>query len=289
MREIAARAAQRARDLLSSGAVKRVVGWEIGEPENKWQAAVFTAANDIDNLVYGRFAGINLSKLLIRYEKSEGVTAVLLKPCDTRAFKLLMDEHRLTREKFYVIGVGCKGMHDENGLLTKCAACADKGFYVLDEVIEDEESRNVSIDGDPMGGVRELENMSPSERYEFWKGEFSRCIRCNACREVCPACSCLQCVFDHPASGVSMKTSVTGFDDSMYHIVRAFHAAGRCVDCGECSRVCPQKIPLHLINRKIISDISALYGETDPEDGRTAMTFYDSNDPDPDVDVRGRV
>ncbi|URW87892.1 4Fe-4S dicluster domain-containing protein [Blautia wexlerae] len=29
----------------------------------------------------------------------------------------------------------------------------------------------------------------------------------------------------------------------MFHIIRAFHVAGRCTDCGECDRVCPQGIP----------------------------------------------
>ena len=47
----------------------------------------------------------------------------------------------------------------------------------------------------------------------------------------------------------------------MFHIIRAFHVAGRCTDCGECSRVCPQHIPLHLLNRKFIKDINELYGE----------------------------
>ena len=47
----------------------------------------------------------------------------------------------------------------------------------------------------------------------------------------------------------------------MFHIIRAFHVAGRCTDCGECSRVCPQGIPLHLFNRKFIKDINKLYGE----------------------------
>ena len=46
----------------------------------------------------------------------------------------------------------------------------------------------------------------------------------------------------------------------MFHIIRAFHVAGRCTDCGECSRVCPQNIPLHLLNRKFIKDINSLYG-----------------------------
>ena len=47
----------------------------------------------------------------------------------------------------------------------------------------------------------------------------------------------------------------------MFHVIRAFHVAGRCTDCGECSRVCPQSIPLHLLNRKFIKDINEFYGE----------------------------
>jgi ferredoxin len=47
----------------------------------------------------------------------------------------------------------------------------------------------------------------------------------------------------------------------MFHLIRAYHVAGRCTDCGECSRVCPQGIPLHLLNRKLIKDINEFYGE----------------------------
>ncbi len=51
------------------------------------------------------------------------------------------------------------------------------------------------------------------------------------------------------------------FEEKMFHIIRAFHVAGRCTDCGECSRVCPQGIRLHLFNRKFIKDINEFYGE----------------------------
>ena len=103
--------------------------------------------------------------------------------------------------------------------------------------------------------------MTPDERFEFFRGELSRCIRCNACRNVCPACSCEHCVFDNPDSGVSQKAAVNSFEENMFHIIRAFHVAGRCTDCGECSRVCPQHIPLHLLNRKFISDVNKFYGD----------------------------
>ena len=59
----------------------------------------------------------------------------------------------------------------------------------------------------------------------------------------------------------AQKANADAFEEKMFHIIRAFHVAGRCTDCGECSRVCPQGIPLHLFNRKFILDINRFYGE----------------------------
>ena len=68
-------------------------------------------------------------------------------------------------------------------------------------------------------------------------------------------------MFDNHDSGIDTKASADTFEENMFHIIRAFHVAGRCTDCGECSRVCPQHIPLHLLNRKFIKDYNELYGE----------------------------
>jgi ferredoxin len=68
-------------------------------------------------------------------------------------------------------------------------------------------------------------------------------------------------VFDNPNSGVQNKAASNEFEEKMFHVIRAFHVVGRCTDCGECSRVCPQSIPLHLLNRKFIKDINEFYGE----------------------------
>lgn len=37
---------------------------------------------------------------------------VCLKPCDTYSFNQLLKEHRVDREKAYIVGVGCKGKLD---------------------------------------------------------------------------------------------------------------------------------------------------------------------------------
>ncbi len=134
--------------------------------------------------------------------------------------------------------------------------------------------------------VAKLEMMEPDERFEFWRGELSRCIRCNACRNVCPACSCLKCVFDNDASGVASKANADDFEENLFHIIRAFHVAGRCTDCGECSRVCPQHIPLHLLNRKFIKDINEFYGDYQAGADTTSrgpLTDYTTDDVEPSI------
>ncbi len=276
----------RAIELLSDGTVKRVIGWEKGEGEFDWSPALFETAEEMDSFVYGEYAGSNLSKYCLKFDRQEGKTLVILKPCDTLSFNQLLKEHRINREKFYIIGAGCKGMKNEMGTLLKCNACKGKDFEVYDEIIDDEESRKPQSTFDRMIGVAELEKMTAEERYEFWRGELSRCIRCNACRNVCPACTCVKCVFDNPASGVQSKAPVTDFEENMFHIIRAFHVAGRCTDCGECSRVCPQNIPLHLLNRKFIKDMNELYGEYQAGEGeeeRTPLTSYAKEDAEPGI------
>lgn len=72
----------------------------------------------------------------------------------------------------------------------------------------------------------------------------------------------------------------------MFHIIRAFHVAGRCTDCGECSRVCPQNIPLHLLNRKFIKDINELYGEYqagENADERAPLNTFTTEDVEPSI------
>jgi len=48
-------------------------------------------------------------------------------------------------------------------------------------------------------------------------------------------------------------------DVFVFHLGRAFHQAGRCVDCGACVAACPQGIDLRLLNQKINKDVEELF------------------------------
>lgn len=282
--------------MLESGAVKKVIGWQIGEFAYDITPAVFETAEEIEkNFVYDDFCGANVSKYVMKEQKkSDDKILVFLKPCDTYSFNQLTAEHKIKREKVYVIGISCEGKADvskireagidgitgiesdgenyivktiygdetiakKDALAERCLTCKSKKLTVYDEIIG-EDGEEIADCG-RFDLVEKLENMTADERFEFWRGELSRCIRCNACRNVCPACTCEQCVFDNPNSGIAQKAADDSFEENMFHIIRAFHVAGRCTDCGECSRVCPEHIPLHLLNRKFIKDIDSLYGE----------------------------
>ena len=146
---------------------------------------------------------------------------------------------------------------------------------IFDEIIgESKETK----DADRFAEVEKIEAMSPEEKFAFFQKELSKCIRCNACRNVCPACSCRKCVFDSNKFDSSQKANVDSFEEKMFHIIRAFHVAGRCTDCGECSRVCPQGIRLHLFNAslsKISRALRRVSGRGGPGAQDSADQLYD--------------
>lgn len=316
----------RAKELLASGEVVRVLGWKAGDLPYNPDVAYFNSAEELDNLVYNGFCGANLSKYMIEASKLEGKTLVFLKPCDTYSFNQLIKEHRVDRDKAYIIGVGCKGklnietikaqgikgitsisgaeMSDSGDLeietiygnktvkyadamLERCHVCKGKEHVIYDEIIGESAD---TVDAERFAEVEKIEAMSPEEKFEYFKSELSKCIRCNACRNVCPACSCRKCVFDSNNFDSAQKANVDSFEEKMFHIIRAFHVAGRCTDCGECSRVCPQGIPLHLFNRKFIKDMDKYYGEfkagADSET-KGPLTDFTFDDVEP-CDVVGR-
>ena len=301
----------RAKELLADKTVARVLGWKAGDLPYNPEPAYFETVESLKDFVYNGFCGANLSKYMIEASKLEGKTMVCLKPCDTYSFNQLIKEHRVNREKAYIVGVGCKGKLDiekiknqnikgieaisgaeltdeaevlkiqtiygektctyQSAMLERCHVCKGKEHKIYDEIIgESKETK----DAERFAEVEKIEAMSPEEKFAFFQGELSKCIRCR------------KCVFDSTKFDSAQKANVDSFEEKMFHIIRAFHVAGRCTDCGECSRVCPQGIPLHLFNRKFIKDIDELYGEYqagEDAESRGPLTNFTFEDAEPSI------
>ncbi|MBR6729681.1 MAG: 4Fe-4S dicluster domain-containing protein, partial [Clostridia bacterium] len=178
---------------------------------------------------------------------------------------------------------GDKTCSYSDAMLERCHVCKGKEHKVYDEIIGESVDTK---DRERFDEVAKIEAMSPEEKFAFFQAELSKCIRCNACRNVCPACSCRKCVFDSNKFDSAQKANVDSFEEKMFHVIRAFHVAGRCTDCGECSRVCPQGIPLHLFNRKFIKDINEFYGDFqagDDAEARGPLTNFTFDDVEPSI------
>ena len=303
---------EKAKSLLADGKVQKVLGWKKGLFDEDITPAVFTSAEELDkDFVFNKYCKANLSKYLVKITREievkksttrmnntmakqrdpnakdapipSEVVLVFLKPSDTYSFTQLLKENRITREDVYAVGVPCQDTLDGGEL---CESCTGKKHVSCDELLGVDENEEASPNTKRMEEVSKLEAMTSEQRFEFWRNELSRCIRCNACRNVCPACTCEKCVFDNNALYTTQKVAETSFEENLFHIIRAWHVAGRCTDCGECSRVCPQNIPLYLLNRKFIKDINEIYGEyqagADME-SKPAMITFKEDDAEPSI------
>lgn len=218
------------RRLLADGTVKVVIGY--GE-----RGPVFvTRPDDAGTLSWHDRCFQNLTVYLKRKEiQALGKPAIVVKGCDERALVVLEKESQIQRKDIYVIGVPCQGLG-----LPKCNACAVRNPRFADETI-----------GQPVEQPAPQPPPPPTPSgIEFWKEELSRCIKCYACRQVCPLCYCERCIVDKNRPQV-IDSSASLKGNFAWHITRAFHLAGRCVGCGECVRACPVGIDLSRLNRTL--------------------------------------
>ncbi len=234
--------------------------------------------------------------------------AIIAKGCDARSTAVLLQEHYFKREEVYIIGVSCEGtgVLDERKLASKGIQASDAAFdgddfvfataqgeqripareVMADRCLECREpfpkEHNIALGENktgreleaPFAALKRFEEQDAATRWKFWEHQFDRCIRCYACRSVCPMCYCEECVVDSirfPVTGQTtaeekgnrirwIERSAVHSENITYHMTRVLHLAGRCIDCNECERVCPVNIPLRLLNNKMEREAREQFG-----------------------------
>ncbi len=280
-----------AKRLLTEKIVDAVVGYQGGRRGGSAVPVVITDPDQAEKLVFSAACVNNLSIYLTKAKKeirAKGKLAVVAKGCDLRALAGLMGESQFKREEVVIIGVTCAGVHragtqpgqplTDSTIAKKCRECS---VHIPEgsDLIVGKLPPLPNLSPTEKELMEKLDAMTPALRWEFWKEQFTRCIRCLACRQVCPFCYCEQCLCDR-GRPQAVDTSPRPSGNMGWHIVRAMHLAGRCAGCAECERVCPMDIPLNLLNRKMAEELKELYhyeaGLKPVEKG--PLTSYDEKD-----------
>ncbi len=239
---------QTCRRLLEDGTVQVVVGYGQTAPDEPAFPVFITRPEDVEQLVWNDQCFTNLTKYLSRKEiASLGKAAICVKGCDQRALVVLDKESQIDRSQLTVIGLACDGVG--NPRQPKCQTCDVRTPRGCDTVLGQASSdAPQSVPSERRyADIEAFMQKTPEERMAYWTEELKRCVKCYACRQVCPMCYCRQCIADKNRP-VSISTSANLKGNMAWQITRAFHLAGRCVGCDECTRVCPAGIDLRLLN-----------------------------------------
>ena len=236
---------QKARELLESGRAQAVIGRTRG-PGGRVRPLFARKASEVEALLLDESSGINLAVYWRKPEvRALGKLAFVASIAELRSFLQLAAESQFKEGDAVLLALDKAGNPVELTKPTEIAAVVEK----LSEPPTDQRPSPVDV-----------ESLDCAGRWDFWQQEFSRCVKCYACRASCPMCYCDQCLTDcNQPQWVSVPAHALG--NFEWHVNRAMHLAGRCVECGACSEACPVDIPLFLINRFLGRLVDKQFGQ----------------------------
>ena len=299
--------------LLKEGKVDYIIGFGKGTVKFRTSPLITNKEEELKDLVINPFITNNLSRYPVEIK---GRVGIVVKGCDSRSLTSLIQDKKVNREDLVILGFPCDGVVDikkvevqidedidrvtgieregenltvqmdgskktipfRDVIFDKCYGCEHPTPLEYDVLLGSEVPPSLEIEKS-LKGIKELEEMDARERWGYWKEQFSKCIRCYGCKNVCPACFCERCFVDvNIPQWVS--TYATWQDNLVFQLMRTLHVAGRCSDCGECERACPVGIPLRSLQRKMVDEVKDLFGHEVgiDKDAPPVFTHYEATD-----------
>jgi ferredoxin len=185
-------------------------------------------------------------------KRPEKVYGALLRGCDERALNELIRWNQFPglADRIVKVGVAC------GKELAQSHECR-KPFP--DEPVAGDKTDPVSN-----ATLQEVIKLGLSERLDYWKREFDRCLKCYGCRNICPVCFCNVCTLEED---ILIRTGDLPPENPMFHLTRAVHMAGRCIDCNLCTEACPAEIPLRTLYKGVAEIVKEEFGYVTGEAG----------------------
>jgi len=310
MLEYSATIRKTARKLLQDGIVDVFIGYQKGSIPMTNEPVLISDPDKTEILHWDSNCGMNLCNYLTKRTDRIGIA---VNGCNSRNIVTHITENQISREQLYIVGIPCTGMIDHRAvhravgrkeildmeesdkkftvkgidfeevfdktdfLRSNCAVCTHRNPVIYDEMVGEPVVEQDGVEA--YEDVKKIEDMDPEKKWGFFTGMIERCIRCYACRNACPLCYCPTCFVDESRPQWVGK-SIDPIDTMTFHILRAYHCAGRCTDCGACERACPVGIPMRQFTKKLNKDTLELFSweaGIDP-DQRPPLDLYRPDD-----------
>jgi formate dehydrogenase (coenzyme F420) beta subunit len=244
--------------------------------------------------LFNPYFDVNGALYLRRFFSKEAKVLVMLRPCEIRAYVELSKLTQVERGSVIAVSIDCFGAipskeaeslpADAAGLRNAlvasgklryaCKHCrepravvGDAGIRVDKEgalwaqaltPIGEEFVSSIQGDDDEMPAGFLVAAGGDAEPFqsdmESFSKDFEKCIMCMNCRDMCPVCYCIDCVFhgdEYLPKGDAFINKMLRLGDTplplgkeLFHFIRMYHVSQTCVACGACEEACPQKILL---------------------------------------------
>ncbi len=234
------------REIISGLLIDKQVGGVVGlfSNHNHVGPFLFTSIDELSGLVLEPRYPLALDCRTIFSNFSGGRLGVIARGCDERALIEMAKLQQVEMERIMVVGIACS--EDQ----AKQCSC-EKPYPVRVDAGNKVEGLS-PLDDNRIQGLLEKD---VDERFAFWQGEFSKCIKCYGCRNACPVCICNDCLLEESCW---VESGQIPPQDS-FHLIRTYHIADKCVGCGACETACPMGIPLAVLNKLMRERLKELF------------------------------